>query len=152
MDRYAHEQDNAPNPFVDYRMTVEFKHADGKIYQVPGYFAADGNAANTSAESGTRWRAHFAPDRAGDWTYKIRFQTGKNAALDSDASMKSLPPFDSKTGQLTVTPSDKTGRDMRAQGRLQYVGKRYLQYAGSGQLLSESRCRRSRDAAGLCRL
>ncbi len=130
---YAHEQDNAPNPFVDYRMTVEFKHADGTIYKIPGYFAADGNAANSSAESGTRWRAHFAPDRTGDWTYTVRFQAGKNAALDSDAAIKPLPPFDSKTGQFTVTPSDKIGRDMRAQGRLQYVGKRYLQHMGSGR-------------------
>ena len=39
---YAHEQDNEPNPFTDHRMTVEFKHADGTTYLIPGYFAADG--------------------------------------------------------------------------------------------------------------
>ena len=33
--------------------------------RVPGYFAADGNAANTSATSGNKWRAHLSPDKAG---------------------------------------------------------------------------------------
>ncbi len=128
---YAHEQDNAPNPFTDHRMSVEFKHADGTSYVIPGFFAADGNAANSSAESGTKWRVHFAPDRVGDWTYTLHFTTGADAALDSDASSKPLTPFDGIEGTIHIDASDKTGRDNRAQGRLQYVGKRYLQYAGS---------------------
>ena len=128
---YAHEKDNAPNPFTDHRMTVQFKHSDGTTYTVPGYFAADGKAANSSAESGRKWRVHFAPDRAGDWTYEVRFATGKQAALDADAAAKALDPFDGKSGQFSISASDKVGRDLRAQGRLQYVGKRYLQHAGS---------------------
>src|SRR5262245_60324548 len=45
----AEETSNAPNPFMDYRMTVTFTHESGSpSYVVPGYFAADGNAANTS--------------------------------------------------------------------------------------------------------
>ena len=43
----AKEQDTAPNPFTDYDFTVTFTHASGApSYRVPGYFAADGNAAN----------------------------------------------------------------------------------------------------------
>jgi hypothetical protein len=35
-----------PNPFMDYRMTVTF--SNGSLsYSVPGYFAADGNAAES---------------------------------------------------------------------------------------------------------
>ena len=34
---------------------------------------------------------------------------------------------------FSISESDKTGRDFRAHGRLQYVGKRYLKFAGSGQ-------------------
>jgi hypothetical protein len=130
---YAHEQDNEPNPFTDHRMTVRFKHTDGTTYSIPGYFAADGNAANSSAHSGTKWRAHFAPDREGDWNYMVHFSTGKHAALDSDAESKTHARFDSKRGEFSVTGSDKTGRDLRALGRLQYVGKRYLQHAGNKQ-------------------
>src|SRR5689334_3195636 len=46
----ADEVSSTPNPFMDYRMTVTFGHESGSpSYSVPGYFAADGNAANTSA-------------------------------------------------------------------------------------------------------
>ncbi|MEL6109007.1 MAG: DUF5060 domain-containing protein [Planctomycetota bacterium] len=126
---YAHEQDNAPNPFTDYEMTVTWKHNDGTTYTVPGYFAADGDAANSSAEDGTVWRAHFAPDRIGDWTYNVSFSKGKHAALDGGG--KSLPGLNGASGKLTVAASDKNGRDLRSHGRLGYVGKRYLQFAGS---------------------
>ncbi|KAA5541756.1 DUF5060 domain-containing protein [Roseiconus nitratireducens] len=130
---YAHEQDNAPNPFTDHRMTVRFRHSDGTEYTVPGYFAADGDAANTSAESGTVWRAHFAPDRVGAWRYEVSFRTGRNAALDVQPSGAPLDPFDSVSGSIDIAESDKSGRDLRAHGRLDYVGQRYLRFAGTGK-------------------
>src|SRR5690348_10232827 len=56
---FAREKDAEPNPFTDFALTVEFTHESGTPkYKVPGYFAADGNAANTSADAGTKWRAH----------------------------------------------------------------------------------------------
>ena len=128
---YAHEKDNDPNPFIDYRMKVQFKHTDGTTYEVPGYFAADGDAANSSAESGTIWRAHFAPDRTGVWNYRVSFQSGKQAALDAKAPTERLTPYDGVVGEFNVAESDKSGKDFRAHGRLQYVGKHYLQHAGS---------------------
>ncbi|MCA9128810.1 MAG: DUF5060 domain-containing protein [Planctomycetales bacterium] len=130
---YAHEKDNAPNPFTDYCMTATFTHSDGATYTVPGYFAADGDAANSSADSGNIWRAHFAPDRAGEWRWQISFQTGAGSALDSHASSQPLLPFDQVKGLIQVSESDKTGRDLRAHGRLAYVGKHYLQHLGSGE-------------------
>ena len=69
---FAHEQDNQPNAFTDYRLTVTFRHESGDpTYRVPGYFAADGNAGQSGAESGTKWRAHLSPDKAGAWTWPI---------------------------------------------------------------------------------
>lgn len=130
---YAHEQDNAPNPFTDYRMTVTFTHEGGKRYVIPGYFAADGDAKNSSAEAGTKWRAHFAADAPGQWKYAVAFVGGKHAALDSDAVANALTPFDGKSGSIQIEASDKQGRDLRAHGRLQYVGDRYLRFAGTGQ-------------------
>ena len=130
---YAHEQDNQPNPFTDFRMKVKFSHADGVSYVVPGYFAADGDAANSSAESGTKWRVHFAPDRAGRWQYEIGFQQGPLAALDAEVAADPVPPIHGKAGTIDVKPSDKKQRDLRAHGRLQYVGRHYLQFAASGQ-------------------
>lgn len=135
---YAHEKDNSPNPFTDYSLSVTFKHSDGTAYTVPGYFAADGDAANSSAESGTTWKVHFAADRTGNWNYTVHFMTGKDAALNpvavaGQSGVAALKPFDSVTGTFAVAASDTVGRDLRSQGRLQYVGKRYLQFAGSKQ-------------------
>ncbi len=139
---YAHEKDNSPNPFTDYRFEVRFTHESGSPnYVVPGYFAADGNAANTSAESGTKWRAHLTPDKPGNWKYKITFHRGKNAAIDDQADKSPVELYDGRTGQFIVratrTPRRKNARnanrDFRTKGRLQYVGKRYLQFAGTGE-------------------
>lgn len=128
---FAHEQDNAPNPFTDYALNITFRSEDGREYIVPGYFAADGNAANSSSDSGNVWRTHLAPDAAGVWSYEVSFRKGKHAALDADASSESVSPFDGKRGSIAVNTSNKAGRDFRAHGRLQYVGKHYLQFAGS---------------------
>jgi len=130
---FAHEQDNSPNPFTDYRMDVTFSHSDGKSYVVPGYFAADGEAKDSSADSGTKWRAHFAPDRAGQWSYQVSFHSGKLVAIDNAAEAVAIEPFNGKKGSFDVAATDKSGRDLRAHGRLQYVGKHYLQLSGSGK-------------------
>jgi hypothetical protein len=130
----ARETDNAPNPFTDYRMTVTFRHESGSPeYVVPGYFAADGDAANSSADSGTKWRAHLSPDKAGKWTYKVSFVKGKQAAVDETAPAESVAGCDGVGGTFVIGPTDKTGRDFRGEGRLQYVGKHHLRFAGSGR-------------------
>jgi hypothetical protein len=128
---FARERDTQPNPFTDYRLTVTFAHESGTPrHVVPGYFAADGRAGETGADSGTVWRAHLTPDKTGKWTYRIAFTQGKHAALDGGGAAR--PPYDGKTGSFEIARSDKTGRDFRAQGRLGYVGGHYLRFAGSG--------------------
>ena len=128
----ADEQDLSPNPFVDYRYEVQFTHSSGTpSYTVPGYFAADGNAGQTSATSGSVWRAHLSPDKTGQWTFKIAFHQGPGAAVGDNAGMP-VAPFDGLSGTFHVGSSDKTGRDFRGEGRLSYVGKHHLQFAGSG--------------------
>ncbi len=126
---FAHELDNDPNPFTDYRMDVRFEHESGSpSYLVPGYFAADGNAAQTSADAGTKWRAHLSPDKPGKWSYRVSF-----VRVNNHGEAQALAPFDGASGSFEIAPTDKTGRDFRAQGRLQYVGKHHLRFAGSGR-------------------
>ena len=130
---YARERGTDPNPFLDYRFTVRFTHESGSpSYDVPGYFAADGNAGETSAEEGTKWRAHLSPDKPGRWTWRVSFVKGPRAAVDPKAPVETVSGADGATGTFDVLPSDKTGRDFRAHGRLQYVGGHYLRFAGSG--------------------
>jgi len=128
---YAREQDNKPNPFTDCRMTVKFTHESGSpSYLVPGYFAADGDAANSSADSGTKWRAHLSPDKAGTWSYAVSFRRGEGAALSEQVSGAPLAPFDGVKGTFKIAATDKSAPDFRARGRLTYVGKHHLQFAG----------------------
>ncbi len=122
------------NPFLNYKLDVTFSHnGSGKSYKIPGYFAADGNAANTSAISGKIWKVHFAPDEIGNWTYTVRFVKDKWAAVRESKKLKSAGFMDNSEGEFTIAPTDKTGRDMRAKGRLEYVGERYLKFAGNGE-------------------
>jgi len=121
-----------PNPYLNYRLNVEFTKGSKK-YTVPGYFAADGNAAETSAAAGNKWRVHFVPDETGEWRYQVSFREGPEvaASLDPRAGRPVAP--DGTSGRLMIAASDKQGRDHRAQGMLRYVGEHYAQYAGSGK-------------------
>ena len=125
-----------PNPFRDFRLNATFKHpASGKEYQVPGHYAADGNAGETSGDSGNQWHVHFCPDETGQWEYALSFRAGNFiAASEREGAGKSAGFVDGKTGSFEVSESDKTGRDFRSQGRLEYVGGHYLKFAGSGEL------------------
>jgi hypothetical protein len=111
-------------------MTVTFTNGD-LSYQVPGYFAADGDAADSSAVAGNVWRAHLSPDHIGTWTYTVSFRYGSNVAVNGGGN--ALAPYDGVNGRFVILETDKSGRDLRGQGRLQYVGKHHLRFAGSGE-------------------
>jgi hypothetical protein len=120
------------NPFRDYRLDVTFTRGE-KRYVVPGYYAADGNAAETSTTAGNKWRVHFVPDEEGKWQYTASFRMGTDVALSDDPRAGTPTAFDETKGTLVVKPTDKTGRDFHAKGLLKYVGKRYLQFAETGE-------------------
>jgi hypothetical protein len=130
---FARESDAEPNPFTDYRMTVTFRHESGSpSYSAPGYFAADGKTANSSADSGNKWRAHLSPDKSGKWTYRVSMVAGDNVAIKANMDGKPSAEYHGKSGQFSISPTDKAGRDFRYKGRLQYTGEHYLRFAGSG--------------------
>ncbi len=122
-----------PNPFIDYRLSVTFQNtSSAKTYTVPGYYAADGNAAETSASSGNKRRVHFAPDETGEWTYETSFRKGGAIAI-SDSPGESAGFMDGETGRFRVQESRQAAPDLRAKGRLQFVGEHYLRFAGTGE-------------------
>lgn len=121
------------NPFLNYRLDVTFTNGDQK-FVVPGFYAADGNAAESSATSGNKWLARFTPNRTGAWEYMVSFKKGDNIAiLDDISDAESAGFMDGTTGNFTIMESDKTGIDNRAKGRLNYIGEPYLQYDESGE-------------------
>lgn len=123
---FAGEGDHSPDPFCCVVFDVLFTHESGEpSYRVPGYFAADGNAAETSATSGRSWRAHLSPDKAGSWSYQLSIRKTTPAGTNPTVG-------DGVKGTFTVAENDKEGPDFRGRGRLQYTGERYLRFAGDG--------------------
>ncbi|MDH4238562.1 MAG: DUF5060 domain-containing protein [Phycisphaerae bacterium] len=121
-----------PNPFLDYRLNVTFTR-DKKQYVVPGYYAADGDSAETSSASGNKWRVHFVPDEEGQWSFRASLRTGPDIALNSDPEAGKSVSFFVTNGTFTIGPTNKKGRDLRGKGFLKYVGKRYLQFAETSE-------------------
>lgn len=117
------------NPFLGYRLNVTFRHEGGEeAYVVPGYFAADGNAAETSASSGNKWRVHFTVPNTGNWSYVASFRKGENIAINASSSAGEPVSFNGATGSFTISETDKSGADHRAKGVLRYVGEHYLRF------------------------
>ncbi len=126
VDGVETSESDAVNPFLDYRFEVTFTQ-DGRSFRVPGYFAADGDAAESSASAGNKWRAHFNPDNTGTWTYEITFRTGNNIAVNLDAD-GTPTMYEGITGNFEIEASNKSGRDHRGKGMLRYVDQHYLQF------------------------
>lgn len=121
------------NPFLDYKLEATFSK-DGKSFTVPGFFAADGNAAETSAEEGNIWKIRFRPDEAGTWQYKLSFKKGKNIVVLESENLGQAVELDGTEGTIEVSPSDKTGDDFRAKGRIVNGGKGYFKFQGTDEL------------------
>jgi hypothetical protein len=121
-----------PNPFLNYRMQVTFTNGT-KTYSVPGYFAADGLGAGSTASSGNKWRAHLCPDEPGVWTYTISFTQGTNVAVNGGGS--AVTPYNGLNDDFTVVATDKSsaGADFRGKGRLMgpYNLERYQRFGGA---------------------
>lgn len=132
-DGPASSENHRFNPFLHYRLNVTFRNGK-KTYVVPGYFAADGNAANTSATEGKKWRVHFAPDEVGEWTFEVSFRRGNNVAVaPSPLAGSAFGALDGLMASFSIAPTDKQGRDHRGKGRLNYLGGHYLQFAETGE-------------------
>lgn len=139
IDGPAASESGTPNPFLDYRLEVTFRHPTSQLsYRVPGYFAADGRAAETSARAGKVWRAHLSPDQVGTWTYTVHMRQGPDVALSPGSGAgTAVAGVDGLSGQFQIRESDKSGRDHRAlrHGRLGYVGKHHLHFASGRPFL-----------------
>lgn len=127
----AHEKDTL-NPFLDYRLMVEFENGDTR-FTVPGFYATDGQAAETGSDKGNKWQVRFTPNKTGKWTYKASFRKGENIAVSDNPDEGKPVYFDGTFGSFNIGPTDKRGKDFRARGRLKYVGGRYLQFAENGE-------------------
>ena len=121
------------NPFLDYKLEAIFSQGN-ESYNVPGYFAADGNAGETSANDGNIWKIHFSPDATGTWTYKVSFRKGKNIAVLDGEGLGEEIAVDGGDGTIEIAASDKSGPDFRGMGRVVNGGKGYFKIQGSDEI------------------
>lgn len=114
----------AENPFTDYRLLVTFQHAETN-YRIRGFYAADGNAANSGADSGSVWQVRFTPDRPGPWSYRAELRRGSDIAMNDDPVPGEPLELSNPVGAFEVIPTERQGQDFlnrepdfRSRGRL----------------------------------
>lgn len=118
------------NPFLDYKLEAIFSQGN-KSFKVPGYYAADGKAGETSAKSGNTWKIHFSPESTGTWKYEVSFRKGKNIAVLDGEDLGEKMALDGREGTIEISASDKSGPDFRGRGRVVNGGKGYFKIQGS---------------------
>ena len=116
----------AENPFTEYRLQVAFTQGTQQ-YKAPGFYTADGDAAQTGADSGGVWRVVFTPPFAGEWAYEVSFRQGRQIACLTDPyTGKPVAPYDGQSGTFTVQPPPETATHFERTGGLRHKGSRYL--------------------------
>ena len=125
-------EDDDPSPFLNYRLAWTVTHGD-RTWTVPGYFAADGDAAETGAAAGDVWRTHFRADAPGRYVCVCRFVRGERVAVDAGADAQ---PLWADGKQITVTVTDEHLADSR--GVLEYVDAHHLRWSRSGEWFLKS--------------
>jgi len=120
-------EDAADNPFRDYRLDVNFFLNDS-VFTVPGYYAADGDAANSSAGAGNVWAVNFRPAHEGNWRWEAVMRKGKDIVYTDRQMSGERIEIGNQSGTLFVGPAaaGETGRLVRRHPR-------YLQWAESGK-------------------
>ena len=120
------------NPFLNYALVVKFRKGTD-IYTVHGYFAADGEAADTNAESGDKWQVKFAPHIEGQWEFEAYLAEGTNIGLALDPLKEKKKSLWKSTGNFEIAPVDSTATGFYKTGKLAYVGKHYLEESETGK-------------------
>lgn len=115
------------NPFTDYRLTVKFSSGEDE-FAIRGFFAADGNAAESGADTGNKWKCRFSPGRPGQWKYEARMETGDWIAIAAesarDAEEITLP---NSSGTFEVLPHGNSSETSAffSKGRIRADGHYY---------------------------
>ena len=121
----ALSETGTPNPFTDYTFEGTFGTRNGDTptiiagqigpAEVPGYFAADGDAGNTGASAGDQWRVQFRPARAGSLPYRLELKEAATGRVVAAAS---------GTVEIVESVADLGAADLRVAGPLVHIADR----------------------------
>lgn len=120
------------NPFLEYSLLVRFSNGDEQL-PVLGYFAADGDAENTSALSGNKWRAKFSPNKTGTWKFDAYLMQGEDIAVTPFVEPEKGNTLWKVSGDFEVTEADSTANGFYGTGKLAYVEDHYLRASETGK-------------------
>ena len=110
------------NPFLHYRMQLDLSR-NGAVQRIPGYYAADGGAADSGADTGGTWCVRFRPEWPGDYAYTLTLAAGDTIALSTEKGEILVE----ESGRFTVSPTaDK--------GVLRYAASGYPEWSNSGEV------------------
>lgn len=109
------------NPFADYRLVLSLvPPGSEEAIHVRGFYAADGNAADSGTASGNVWRTMFTPDAEGVWQWTARLARGTDIAIDQDPAAGETIALNTMSGVFEVGSSPAPEEDWRSRrlGRL----------------------------------
>ena len=120
------------NPYLNFTVLVKF-YSDQDTISVHGYYAADGNAADTSADTGNKWQAKFTPHREGNWNFDAFLIEGNKVGVSQDPLREKKKAIWKSKGSFKVQPVDSTAIGFYRTGKLAYIGKHYLEESETGR-------------------
>jgi hypothetical protein len=123
-------EDAAYNPFLNYLLLVEFEHEEHQK-TIRGFYAADGNAAETSATSGNSWQVRFSPDHIGSWNYKAILFKGDSVSVKQNLDEADQIEISNSRGTFEVVSKGESDRDFRDRGKI-IASNGYLRFEESG--------------------
>ncbi|MEE2938758.1 MAG: DUF5060 domain-containing protein [Planctomycetota bacterium] len=122
---WATETGEAPNPFLDLRMSVRFDGPSGRSITVPGFFDADGDRG----DSGNLWAARFLPPIPGPWTATVSMRRGAAVAASTDPTAGTPEPIlDGRTHSFHVEPLSPAATGFYRLGTLADAGRHHRKF------------------------
>lgn len=119
------------NPFLDVRLSLTLGGPEGKRV-IPGFFAADGIAAESGARAGNQWCVHARGFAPGTYAGKIAFEQGAGLALENNATIGEPLAGHGQTIVFQVTKA------VDVDGWLHYNGSPYPRFSESGKIYLKS--------------
>lgn len=77
------------------------------------------------------------PLESGLWSYTVSYRTGIDiaATLSLEVGTSVVSSIDGDSGDFIIEPTDKSGKDFRSKGKLEYVGEHFLRWTNGEYFL-----------------
>ncbi len=110
-------ENDSVNPFLHYLLLVEFNN-NGDKTMIRGFYAADGNSANSGSDSGAVWQVRYIPEVSGRWTYSAKLYKGDSLAIHNNIENAEQIELNDCNGAFLVVDSEKKADDKPFSGRI----------------------------------